>query len=249
MNKKVLITVKTYPTPSKKYKETVCTAGITEDGQLIRLYPIDYRYKDYDQWYKKYQWVEVKLQKHNKDPRPESFRPIGEIKIIGKPLSTKNKWEERKKYVLSLNKMDMCELELKKQKEISLALIRPKKVLDFFWEKDSNDWDLKQKLILNQLHLFNKNKPLEKVPYKFKYKFLCNDNRCKEHTLSIIDWEIYELYRKMKEKYYNEDLALEKVKKRFLNFMFVDGRDTYFFVGTVLKHGKWLIIGLFYPPK
>ena len=68
MSKKtrVLITVKTYPLPSDKYTELVCTAGILEDGSLIRLYPIDYRYRDYWQWYKKYQWIEVEIDKNSK---------------------------------------------------------------------------------------------------------------------------------------------------------------------------------------
>ncbi len=56
---KVLITVKTYPLPSEGYQELVCTAGVLPDGSFIRLYPIDYRYRPYWQWYKKYQWVEV----------------------------------------------------------------------------------------------------------------------------------------------------------------------------------------------
>lgn len=30
---KVLVTVLTYPCPSLKYVETVCTAGVTEDGR------------------------------------------------------------------------------------------------------------------------------------------------------------------------------------------------------------------------
>lgn len=38
---KVLITVKTYPIPSKRYDELVCTAGVTERGDFIRLYPIN----------------------------------------------------------------------------------------------------------------------------------------------------------------------------------------------------------------
>lgn len=42
---KVLITVLTYPHPSQQHQETICTAGITETGDWIRLYPIDYRYQ------------------------------------------------------------------------------------------------------------------------------------------------------------------------------------------------------------
>lgn len=37
---KVLITVKTYPIPSDTYDELVCTAGVTELGDFVRLYPL-----------------------------------------------------------------------------------------------------------------------------------------------------------------------------------------------------------------
>ena len=40
---RVLITVKTYPIPSSRYDELVCTAGVTETGDLVRLYPINFR--------------------------------------------------------------------------------------------------------------------------------------------------------------------------------------------------------------
>ena len=98
---RLLITVKTYPTPSTRYREIVCTAGVKEDGSWVRLYPINYRFKDYSQWYKKYQWIEVEVEKNFRDPRPESFRPVSDIKILGKPLGTENNWAERKKICLS----------------------------------------------------------------------------------------------------------------------------------------------------
>lgn len=49
--KRVLITVKTYPTISKKYDELVCTAGILEDGTWIRIYPLPFRKLDYENRY------------------------------------------------------------------------------------------------------------------------------------------------------------------------------------------------------
>jgi hypothetical protein len=61
---RVLIVVKTYPHPSESYQELVCTAGIREDGSFIRLYPIDFRYRPLYQWYKKYQWIEVDIEKN-----------------------------------------------------------------------------------------------------------------------------------------------------------------------------------------
>ena len=73
---KVLITVKTYPIPSKKYDELVCTAGVTKSGDFVRLYPINFRDLPYTQQYKKYQWIEVLAEKHQeRDARKESYRP------------------------------------------------------------------------------------------------------------------------------------------------------------------------------
>ncbi len=51
---RVLVTVMTYPHPSSKYGELVCTAGITEALEWVRLYPIDYRYRLREQQFHKY---------------------------------------------------------------------------------------------------------------------------------------------------------------------------------------------------
>ncbi len=71
---KVLVLVKTYPRPSQHHQEVVCTAGMTEEGKWIRLYPINYRYRPYTQWFRKYEWIKVVAVKHSNDPRPESYR-------------------------------------------------------------------------------------------------------------------------------------------------------------------------------
>jgi len=98
--------------------------------------------------------------------------------------------------------------------------------------------------------LFDKNKPalLEKIPYKFSYQFTCEEPNCNGHKMMTENWEVMELYRKMKEQY-GESQGLEKVKEKFLNQICSPERDTHFFVGTVLQHGTWIIIGTFWPPK
>ena len=63
--KKVLVTVKTYPTLSLKYDELVCTAGFLEDGSWIRLYPVPFR--KLDTQYKKWQWIELDVVKNDED--------------------------------------------------------------------------------------------------------------------------------------------------------------------------------------
>lgn len=40
VREKVLITVTTYPLPSRSYDELVCIAGILENGEWIRIYPV-----------------------------------------------------------------------------------------------------------------------------------------------------------------------------------------------------------------
>lgn len=73
---RVLITVKTYPTLSRKYGETVCTAGVREDGTWVRIYPVPFRRLNEEQQYKKYDWLEVRLVRNTTDPRPETYRPF-----------------------------------------------------------------------------------------------------------------------------------------------------------------------------
>ncbi|MBE0436951.1 MAG: hypothetical protein IBX56_14235, partial [Methylomicrobium sp.] len=53
---KILILAKTYPSPSAKHIETSCVAGINEQGQMRRLYPIPFRLIDDSRKFKKWQW-------------------------------------------------------------------------------------------------------------------------------------------------------------------------------------------------
>lgn len=55
---RVLITVKTYPTLSRKYGETVCTAGVRDDGSWVRIYPVPFRRLDEAEQYRKFDWLE-----------------------------------------------------------------------------------------------------------------------------------------------------------------------------------------------
>jgi hypothetical protein len=51
---KVLITVKTYPLPSRSYTELVCTAGLINGEQWIRIYPVSFRFLHDNDKYPKY---------------------------------------------------------------------------------------------------------------------------------------------------------------------------------------------------
>ena len=105
--KRILITVTTYPLPSRSYDELVCTAGVLEDGTWIRIYPIPLSWLNQvkkDTGFKKYTWVEIDLKKSkSSDFRPESYSPINYKITIHNTLNTKFNWAERKKYCLKKN--------------------------------------------------------------------------------------------------------------------------------------------------
>ena len=95
--KRVLITVRTYPTPAKKGVEVSCTAGITDDGRWIRLYPVAYRLMDVDKRFAKYQWVELEAKKRQATHAPRASRQTSTPSALWeKCRRNKNGGKERK---------------------------------------------------------------------------------------------------------------------------------------------------------
>lgn len=248
--KKILILVKTYPNPSKGYIETVCTAGVTETGDWIRLYRISYRYLDNDQQYPKYSWIEVEVTKATDDNRIESYKPRMEsITVIRPPLGGKQQWDEAKSILLPKAKRTLCELMQLRDQNISLGIFKPHNISEFYWKKEAPNWTEEEKEILIQQDLFGiEKKPLEKMPYSFHYRFRCNDENCNGHDMTIIDWEIQQAYRSWLNKY-GEDEVLQKIKEKWLNTLCGPSRDTYFIVGTHHVFKTFIILGVFWPPK
>ncbi len=255
--KKILITVKTYPIPSAKYDELVCTAGVTEAGNFVRLYPINFRELPFSQQYRKYQWIEVMVEKHKgRDVRKESYRPeCDTIKRIGKPIPTKRgDWSERGKYVMKHRAGSMEELyERQKLDRTSLGIFRPKKIHDLVVTPDSYDWKPAFRAALRQARLWEERRvtkePPRKVPFKFHYVFECDDDRCKRnHRMMIEDWEVGALFWKLVDKGATHEEAIQKVKMKFLDEMCRAEKDAHFYVGTILTHpGSWVVIGVFWP--
>lgn len=262
---KVLITVKTYPSLSEKYDELVCTAGLLEDGRWIRIYPVPFRKLDYQNRYEKWHWIELDLVKNTSDFRPESYRPANldkEIRILNK-VDTKYDWAFRKEIVLKNVITNISNLiDQAKNDGVSLAVVKPKKIIDFIWEPCEREWNKKKidKIIANQAQgsLFDIEetktifKVVEKIPYKFSYIFTTEDDI--ERTIMIEDWELGALYLNcLKEAKDDEEIACKKVKEKFFDYMYLQ-RDLYFFMGTTFKFhnvapNPFLIIGAFYPPK
>lgn len=250
----VLVTVMTYPHPSESHQELVCTAGITEAKEWVRLYPIDYRYRPKNQQFRKYQWIEIALADKGagNDNRRESRRPdLESIRLLGEPLSTTNNWRARRDIIDSMPHHTRNELEaFYDSQRISLGVVRPTEILDLKIDGAERDWKPQWQAVLNQFHLFGgAPKHLEKLPYKFSYVFRCADSGSQMHTAMIEDWELGVLYLKERERLGNEGLAAASVRKKFFEEICHPSRDTRFFMGTVFPYNTWVVLGVFWPPK
>lgn len=147
-------------------------------------------------------------------------------------------------------------------KYTSLAVFKPKEILDFKIEKVERDWDITKlnnlKARAQQLNLFqNSENPFEvvrKLPYKFSYKFISDDNI--ERTMMIEDWEIGQLFwncLKRHEGHDAETKACEDVRKKYYDD-FAQTKDLYLFLGTtrefhLIAPNPFVIIGTFHPKK
>jgi hypothetical protein len=235
---RVLITVKTYPTLSEKYKELACTAGFRPDGSWIRLYPIPFRRLEEEQRFKKYQWIEVDLARNLSDSRPESHRVnnIDDITLLD-TLDTGDAWAERRKIVLSerVHKNLSEIITLANANKLSLVTFKPSEIIDFLaitadpvWPKEKIDAIVAG---FNQGNLFEGQNPddfkiMPKLPFKFSYRF--KDDSGKISTLMIEDWEVGQLYWTCV-KHYGEQNAVKKVKEKYFDD-FAKTKDLYLYL-------------------
>lgn len=261
----VLIAVKTYPTLSSEYDELVCTAGFREDGSWIRIYPIPFRKLRSNNQYKKWQWITIDLERNTKDFREETYRPVDIDKEIqlGLVVLTKNNWAYRKTYVLREVYTNMEDLIAESQRPPykSLAVVKPREVVDFIWEPVEREWD-KDKLSAVyanqiQLSLFEEDtevafKVVKKLPYKFSYRFTTEDGKLR--TVMIEDWELGMLYWNCLDAAQgDEEVACQKVREMYFDTM-TKGKDFHFLMGTTKAHhigapNPFIIIGTFYPKQ
>lgn len=251
---KVLITVLTYPHPSRKHQELVCTAGVTEEHEWVRLYPIDLRYRPNHQQFRKYQWIELGLAARGSgsDNRRESRQPdLDSITILSEPLPVTKGWHERRTIIDKLPHYTVRQLsELYETDRVSLGVVRPSEVIDLKVEESPREWKADWQAVLNQFNLFEgPPKALRKLPYKFTYKFRCEDSGDRIHSAMVEDWELGVLFFREAQRLSDERAAAESVRRKFLEEICGSGRDTRFFMGTVFPYNTWVVIGTFWPPK
>jgi hypothetical protein len=262
MNKeRILITVKTYPTLSRKYGETVCTAGVRADGTWVRIYPVPFRRLDEKEQYSKFDWLECRLSRNTSDPRPETFRPVDEAELQSVAhMDTADDWRERRRILLKTARVYEQLDELiagAKSNEVSLAVFKPTRIVDFFWEIEDREWDpdkvRQMRDATKQYDLFADNtwretfKLIDKLPYSFSYKF--EDAAGRQSELQVLDWEAGALYWNcLRAADGDEPRALAKVRQKYFDEFLQ--KDLHFFLGTTQQFhfvapNPWVIIGVF----
>ncbi|MEW6302674.1 MAG: hypothetical protein AB1705_04335 [Verrucomicrobiota bacterium] len=257
---RILITVKTYPTLSRKYGETVCTAGVREDGSWVRLYPVPFRRLDETEQYKKYDWLECDLVRGRKDPRPETRHPadMKQLVPVGH-MGTGDNWRERRQLLLGTCKVHtgmQTVIDGAKANEMSLTIFKPTVVRDFFWEEEEREWDAAKLAEMrnraNQGEMFAEEawrqtfQVIPKLPYSFSYRF--EDEIGKSSTLQVLDWEAGALcWKCLRSCRGDEQAALAKMRQKYFDEF--KQKDVHFYLGTTQEFhfrapNPWVIIGV-----
>ncbi len=204
-----VIIVKASPQISQQYGETVCCAGVTPEGEWVRLYPVSFRKLEDVSKFGRWDRVRFKWRKPKTDMRPESVRVDQQsIEIIGE-------------YPKSERERLLAKLEVKGLKQVaaegkSLALLRPQQPKFSFERKTDEDIAKERHAyqeVLKQKDLFDNKAllPLEPCPYKFKYKYTTEDGS-RDGTCQ--DWETNTTFFNWRRNY-GEQQALESMQQVF----------------------------------
>jgi len=256
---KILIAVKTYPNFSSKNEELASIAGFREDGTWIRIYPIPLKKLSFEKQFKKYDWIEVDVEKNPDDIRTESFHlvnPDNPIKSIGH-LDTENNWQERRKHVLKkvyTNFEELLDDAKNKTHPVSLAVFKPKKTVQFGNIRVPGEWDSTKKILLEKYNLYDdyddEIETIRKLPYKFH--FLFEDEKNEQYKMILDDWEAGNLFWNCMKKYENNEArACDYVKRKFFDD-YAKSKDVSFFLSTTFNSHKtaknpFYVAGVFYP--
>ncbi len=265
-NARVLVTVKTYPQPSGKYGELVCTAGLLDGDKWIRIYPVAAELLASSVKLPKYSWIRLDLKRRASDFRPESYSPrrgIDEPFVLDGRLGTSRAWAERREYVErevfeSMTDLIAC---AKERPPRSLATLAPREITELVIEAASPTWREKWLVQNQQGSMFEvdndgtiqRRRLIRKLPHTYSFRFLSKGD-ARPRTMQIEDWEIGALYWKCLSHSDNDPEAANRLVRHKYMTELCSKRDIRFFMGTTQAHhwvspNPFLIIGVFYPPR
>lgn len=248
-----LMLVKTYPSPSTKYGETVCCAGIdAETRDWIRMYPVNFRSLEQYAKFKKWQFIDAAWSPSPSDGRPESRKVHQDTIRSGEVLPAGSRWPARMRWLEPLIDASLESLKTEQRRtNKSLGAMRPKRIKRFIVRK-AEGWDAEAKDELQQLSLQWTDSPeprghLEQLPYDFLYEFECDDASCSgTHQMEIFDWELGQAFRNFRRKY-GPKAWVAKLREKYEQEL--PRRDLILLLGTHHRWRSWLIVGVIAPPR
>lgn len=238
-DRRILILGTTYPNHSKTYVETVCTGGVFEETlEMCRLYPIPRRYLEPGQRFSKFQFIKAKVTPDTSDPRPESYKIQADSIEPMETIPSKNS-DLRRSFLE--NSPHFCKsvedlFDRQQANRTSLGIVVPESITDCSIglrpESERRDWMAEEEKRQAQERLFgSKPKPLEFPEALFYVHWQCDDERCeKPHRMSLHEWGIHELYRKLKQQ--NDPELKEKVIHAMRRHLDEGERDVFLFLGN-----------------
>lgn len=257
---RVMILVKATPVLTSQLEESMCVAAVTLDAnpRWIRLHPIPFRDLADESKFRKYEEVVVRAIRPTSDRRPESWKPIENSIEVGRFFGTERAWSARRERISPLGERTMCELiEFNEAgsgpSTPSLAIVRPADPPQLLINpRDPAKIRESQEIaeaIAARPSLFDdpaiEKRPLEVIPWRFRYSYRCRTDECNGHKQTIIDWEVESLWRKVRNRAGWEDL----MRRKFEDEMWAPTRDSVLFVGNVARRPwQFLVLGVFWPP-
>lgn len=235
-HEKVLNLVKAVPHAGHRQGETVCCAGVTENGEWRRQYPVHFRRLEsqFGRWdWIEYDWISPK----QGDLRRESRRVQEHTIATGAKMAP----SERARF---LNPLVVPSMKAAAELGMSLALIRPVKPRFRFKAKTEGciaAEKKKYKAAAAQLSMLDAElAALEPCPYAFKFDYQTEDGV--SHEMACEDWETAAMFNKW-QRTEGTKTALDQMSVVFNEKYPAAGMA--FAMGTHSRHpDQWLLIGV-----
>ena len=235
----IAVLVRATPEKSKKDgdEHAVGVTGITEKGELLRLYPLGFRYGEGLVDFKKNDLLEVTVTRPEHDIRWESRKVLSYMNLQ-KPL----KEREVKELVLPL----VTSVERLNIEGASLGVVKPE-IFDIEIKVNSIEtYDRQQ--YFNLMGDFLEKGERARMPVEVRYIFRCEgEEACRGHKILLLDWEFNETVRNIIREEQEPAGVEKKIREHF--FILMQEKELYFIMGTHFTYGTWMITGLFCPEK
>lgn len=231
----MIVLVKALPHAGSKHGETVCCAGVTENGEWRRQFPIPFRRLQGK--FKRWDIIEYEYRLPDNDRRPESRRVQEDTIRIIRSVPEK----ERAQFLATVV---VSSTSIAASRGQTLALIRPRKIQFKPKKKTPSELASEQqayRLAASQTSLFDK-ELAELQPCPFSFKFTYEDEAGVAHTSTCDDWETAAMFYNF-EKRIGEKAALEAMRKTFEEDYPAKGMAFAMGVHS-RRQEQWLLVGV-----